>query len=213
MHLIEFGFSNFKSYKDEAIISFEALDSDFMSDNVFKITLNCGETLSLLKSAVIYGANAAGKSNVIWALRAFSFFIRKSRDFASGDQIYFEPFLFENNDSPINLWMLFVINGVKFKYSFSYTKEAFIKEQLYMFDKGKRLLIFSRSHKRFFKFESHGLNIPTSLKNEKPLPNHLFLSEIASEKKNDLQPIYEALSSIDSYPILNNCYVRNSKPI
>ncbi|MDE7103310.1 MAG: hypothetical protein K2O46_03550, partial [Bacteroidales bacterium] len=103
MHLIEFGFSNFKSYKDEAIISFKAYDSDFKADNVFKISLKSGEDVSLLKTAVIYGANAAGKSNVIWALRAFSFFIRKSRDFASGEKVFCAPFLFDDKESPINM--------------------------------------------------------------------------------------------------------------
>lgn len=76
MHIIDFTIRNFKSYKDEAIFTFEALNDDFKPDNVFKVKLEDGSSIRLLKSAALYGANAAGKSNVIWAMKCLAFLLQ-----------------------------------------------------------------------------------------------------------------------------------------
>jgi AAA15 family ATPase/GTPase len=70
--IISFTIKNFRSYKDEAEFSFEAVDSNFNSENVTSIQLEDGEEVRLLKSAAIFGGNASGKSNTIWALYVLS---------------------------------------------------------------------------------------------------------------------------------------------
>ena len=64
--LIQFSVENYRSIKQEQTLSLVRDSGTEMPDNYFDS--NAPATPSLLKSAVIYGANASGKSNVIKAL-------------------------------------------------------------------------------------------------------------------------------------------------
>ena len=60
--IAEIRFKNMFSFRDEAILSFEADRSkDMESYHIVEL----GGDVRLLKVAVIYGANASGKSNII----------------------------------------------------------------------------------------------------------------------------------------------------
>lgn len=60
--IAEIRFKNMFSFRDEAILSFEADRSkDMESYHVVEL----GGDVRLLKVAVIYGANASGKSNIL----------------------------------------------------------------------------------------------------------------------------------------------------
>ena len=69
--LVNFKFKNFRSFYEDTSISLEATKDDAMREiNTFFVD---DKTMSkdggeLLKSAVIFGGNASGKSNVIKAL-------------------------------------------------------------------------------------------------------------------------------------------------
>ena len=77
--LIEFSFSNFRSFKDLTTLSMVAAniaskDKELDSQNVFPVD----SKLNLLKSKAIYGKNASGKSNISRALAAFLNIVRYS---------------------------------------------------------------------------------------------------------------------------------------
>ena len=70
--LLEFVFNNCYSYKDEAYFSMEAVkktrkNNEFASFNGHRI----------LKSAIIFGPNASGKSNLMKSLRTFQNLVLK----------------------------------------------------------------------------------------------------------------------------------------
>lgn len=61
----EFSVRNFRSFKDEATLSFEATkDTTFKNTQVVTIA----PQVRLLRFAVIYGSNASGKSNLLLVL-------------------------------------------------------------------------------------------------------------------------------------------------
>ena len=60
--IAEIRFKNMFSFRDEAILSFEA---DRSKDMESYHVVDFGAGVRLLKIAVIYGANASGKSNII----------------------------------------------------------------------------------------------------------------------------------------------------
>jgi len=68
--LIEFSVSNFRSILETQTLSMVA---DNKKDRFLRNTFSCGsiDKIRLVKSAVIYGPNASGKSNII---RAISFY-------------------------------------------------------------------------------------------------------------------------------------------
>ena len=53
--IISFTIKNLRSYKDEAEFSFDAVDSNFNSENVTSIQLEDGEEVRILKSAAVFG--------------------------------------------------------------------------------------------------------------------------------------------------------------
>ena len=61
--IVEFTVGNFLSFKDNKTLSLEATNISEYKDSVFK-----KGNYNLLKSAVLYGANSSGKSNLIKAM-------------------------------------------------------------------------------------------------------------------------------------------------
>ena len=75
--LIQFSVKNYKSFKDEVKLSMVASNSDKtrIVDNVIDVPKF---NLRLLRSAVIYGANASGKSKLLEAMDFMRTFILTS---------------------------------------------------------------------------------------------------------------------------------------
>ncbi|MDM8526500.1 AAA family ATPase, partial [Desulfococcaceae bacterium HSG8] len=74
--LIEFSIENYLSFKDRMTFTMVAasMKKKHTRTNVFPVSKN----LSLLKSALIYGANASGKSNLFKAMAFMKYFVCNS---------------------------------------------------------------------------------------------------------------------------------------
>ena len=66
--IAEFRVKNFLSIKTEQCLSFEATADTLMKE---EYSVEVKEGVRLLKTAIIYGANASGKSNILFALSFF----------------------------------------------------------------------------------------------------------------------------------------------
>jgi AAA15 family ATPase/GTPase len=73
--IISFSVANYRSIKEEQTLDFTAGGSGAKNDNVIQL-----DNLRLLKSIVLYGANASGKTNLIRAFFSFQFFVLNSID-------------------------------------------------------------------------------------------------------------------------------------
>ena len=117
--LLEFVFNNCYSYKDEAYFSMEAVkktrkNNEFASFNGHRI----------LKSAIIFGPNASGKSNLMKSLRTFQNLVLK-------DDKLKNPFpTYANNPDSINFEITILIEETIYKYSVSYCSDEIIEEHL-----------------------------------------------------------------------------------
>lgn len=197
-NIISFKTKNFKSFKDEVEISFRALNSDFRSENYHEVEISNGESIRLLNSAVIYGANASGKSNIIWAMFALFSYIRFSRELDPDMSLTYEPFLFsvETENAPIHMSIEFVADAEIYRYSISYIKERFIEEKLLCLSRKKELFTRNEDNVSFFEDLSE-FNGKSFLK------NHLVLSKLALEANSLIQSVYKALNTSQTYPVGN----------
>lgn len=82
--LIQFNFSNFKSFRDEVSLDMSATKITEHPHHIVKIGNE-----KLLPVVSLFGANASGKSNVIEAFRFMRAYVNRS--FAYGDEISDEP--------------------------------------------------------------------------------------------------------------------------
>ena len=89
MKISKIRIKNFRSFKDEFVFSFEASkDSNFEDKNV--IAMNDGTRL--LRFAAVFGANASGKSNLLWVFEFLRrFWKHKPKD--SDEKININPFM------------------------------------------------------------------------------------------------------------------------
>lgn len=204
--IIEFKFKNYKSYKDEAILSFEALENDYKKDNYFQIELENGEVVRLVRSAAILGANASGKSNVIWALYTFVFFVVNSRNFDNRTHLPGAiPFLFNGGaENPIEMSIDFIVNRRRYRYKIIFDL-MFHFEGLYEIWNGEQVPVYiveENEDKTALTF-GHGpawrsttLDLSSNITS-----NQLFLSICGITPQNGLQDVYGAIADIMAVPI------------
>jgi len=190
--LVEFRVKNYRSIKDEQVLSLVASTDDTLEDNL----INVGK-LNLLRSAGIYGPNASGKSNLIKAMWAMRQMILKSADAKPGSTVRVEPFLFndESKKEPSFFEIIFFHNKIRYQYGFTATKERIYDEWLFAAPKKSNQKWFERSFdkktgKTEWKFGSYYKGEKINLA-DKTRDNALFLSVAAQWNHKQLTNVYE----------------------
>lgn len=121
--IIEFSVENFKIFKDRATFS---MLSD-KSDHTF--TAN-GQ--NLLKTSLIYGPNASGKSTLFDAFKLLMVGIINSSNSSKGSGVPYYPHLFSQVvNRPTFFEVVFSLGDSLYRYNFSLLKEEIITENLY----------------------------------------------------------------------------------
>lgn len=146
--LIEFRFKNYRSFRDEAVLSMEATGLGSFK----KSLIPWSSTTKLLPAIAIYGKNGGGKSNVIRAFWLAVQFIRNAqRTQHESSTIPVNPFALNDysKDEPTSFDFEYTINGIKYWYGFSATRKKIISEYLYHAPKKQRALIFNRTGQEF----------------------------------------------------------------
>ncbi|MCC5934681.1 MAG: ATP-binding protein [Balneolales bacterium] len=135
MELQEFSFGNFRSFKEINTLNLAAakLKSKYKTvdeNNVF--TTDNSENVSFLKSKVIYGANASGKSNIIKSLVTFIKIINNSVKDAHVLHMV-DPFRLstETEHEPSFFQIIFWDKNTKYRYGFELNNERILSEWLY----------------------------------------------------------------------------------
>src|SRR4051812_7176991 len=119
--LIEFTVGNYLSFKDKKTLSLEASSIKEYPTNIIE-----KDTYRLLRSNVIYGANSSGKSNLINALTQMRIMVQESGKGSSTSEIGVTPFLLctETENKPSYFEMLFLIDGMRYRYGFETDKTS-----------------------------------------------------------------------------------------
>lgn len=146
--IVEFRVSNYLSIGEEQCLSFVAGDDDTL-DHHRRPAIE-GEPQQLLTSLVLFGANGAGKSNIIIALRKMIRLIRDSSRFNLGDSLDMDSFAFSSDlskqPSTFDLTAIIECGGlpVRFQYGFQADDTRVHEEWLYRYANGEPELMFHR---------------------------------------------------------------------
>lgn len=186
--LIRFSVKNFRSIRDSLELSMNKTNLRGLKSNIFQSGSN-----KLVKSAIIYGPNASGKSGFLKAFKALEYLVLKSSSFKPDDKIAsYEPFKLDLKyvAVPISMEIEFVNEKNHYQYRVSYSQEKVESEELYHFPKSIKSLLFSRKNGSPIKFgESYKGGKKTIEK--LLLPNQLFLSKAA---ENNVESVLKAFS-------------------
>ncbi len=217
--LINFRFRNCRSFLDEAILSMQAtsdktkseINTFFVSENVLPKSEN-----ELLKSSVIFGGNASGKSNV---LKAFAYMVNVVRlssaqiPIVSGNEYY--AFSSEADKTPSAYEVEIIQNDIYYKYGFELLHGKVTKEWLYK--REERLTrVFERNGSKLdmMSVPAQAINlirIPDttlfiSSGNNFNLPINRYLSDVLAWFANVLIVFENAANSLDIYTLENGKY-------
>ncbi len=178
--LIEFTVGNFRSFKDPVTLSMVAANTKArdpqINENNTVLTI---DNLTLLTSMAIYGANASGKSNLIKALifmRQFVLFSSKSTQ--TDEEIDVTPFRLNivNEKKPSFFEMIFLVNGITYRYGFEVNSKKIVSEWLFYSPHGREIRLFIR--------DDENIKLSKDFKSDNSVkkltrPNALFLSVAA----------------------------------
>jgi len=192
--LIEFRVENHRSLRDEQVLTMEAGrvgdEADLRPRHV------PGHAEGLLPVAVLYGANASGKSNVLSALAFMRDAVVDShRQWSPDGGVPRDPFAWGPKRTEPSLFEAsLLLDEVRYQYGFVASDECFLEEWLHAWPNGKKQVWFERDGATF-KFGDN-LKGENKLIQEVTRPNALFLSAAVQHKHEQLQPAFSWFASL-----------------
>lgn len=188
--LLQFSVENFKIFKERASFSMFARKSEHtFAEN--------GE--NILKTSLIFGPNASGKSSLLDAFAAFRYFIINSTSNSDNNNLMipYQPFMLAHQESqPISFEAVISLDDKIFRYGFSFTQDKIISESLVeVTATGKEKEYFKRAEQKITVFLD--FKASKDVAEEKTRKEALFLSA-ASQWNNDL-----AIKILDGFKSIN----------
>jgi uncharacterized protein len=196
--LLEFRIGNFRSIKD--IQTFSMVSSTDKTHTSHIEGTGITAIPHVLKSAVIYGANASGKTSLLMAFDYFKTVVAESATFIQPGQTYnLQGFKLDDAfaDKPSIFEIDFLLNGLRYTYDFQMTPSRFLSESLSVYRTNRPTLVFARSFdgkKDVYEFGTY-LTGPKKIWEESTRSNALFLSTAAQLNSEQLLPIYQWITS------------------
>lgn len=195
--LIDFSVKNFRSFKEKQTLT---LVKDAGKEMIESNTFQTPEPAStaLVRSAAIYGANSAGKSNLIDAIRIFQKIIRESsRKTSINDTLDLVPFRLstDTENKPTEFEINFIVHGVRYQFGFIASQQRILEEWLLAYPNRRPQMWYERT----FTNKSTHWEFGSKLSGAKQTwasatrENALFLSTAVQLNSKQLTSVYDWL--------------------
>jgi AAA15 family ATPase/GTPase len=194
--LIEFRITNYRSFLTPQSLTLTTnTATELQEKNTFVSPVS--NLPRLLRSAVVYGPNAAGKSNLVQAISFMKGFVLSSaRESQEGKKIDVTPFLFtlQSSRNPSEFEVLFIQDGIRYQYGFEVNSKRVTGEWLFAYPEGRAQKWFERNYAPetqkdiwYFgpKFTGH-----RKVWQEATRSNALFLSTAIQLNNEQLKPVF-----------------------
>lgn len=142
----DFSVENFLSFDSRQEISFDA-SNDNSSEAMLVVKVKhpkSGVETRLLRMCAIYGANASGKTNLLYAIE--DIWNKLYTPFVSKDEnILFRPFAVRKDDNT-KMEVSFFINGIRYEYKVEYNGSEIVYELMEYNPNGVMSQFYERKH-------------------------------------------------------------------
>ncbi|MBP6535384.1 MAG: ATP-binding protein [Burkholderiaceae bacterium] len=204
--LIEFAVTNFRSIMERQALNMAASSyfHELESLNTFVPDQDDGLP-RLVRSTVLYGPNASGKSTLIQALRFVKDQVLNSqKESQAGDAIDVAPFKLTatSRGADSEFEVTFVEHGIRYEFGFCCNRERFTEEWLIAYPLGRAQKWFHRvfsaeAGKDVYKFSKAFLGGKSrhDLWKEQTRPNALFFSTAIQLNNEQLKPAFDWFKS------------------
>ena len=212
--LVQFTVENFLSFRDRVTLSMvQARAEKSLPENAVPTPQN--STPGLLRSIALYGANAAGKSNLLDAIGFMDKFVMNSaRAGHKESPIPVVPFKLDqrSRQRPSTFEIVFLWEGVRYLYGFSVDSERVHDEWYSSYPRGAERVLFERTYNRKkgeeeYYFGSSWSGVRKRI-TELTRPNALFISVAAQLNHKLAELVYgwfsRKLTTISLFPALGS---------
>ncbi len=208
--LVDFSVKNYLSFKETTTFSMIASsDKTLWDTNVIENAQDTG--INLIKTAIIYGHNASGKSNLIKAMNFMADFVQNSTIINTDSAIKVNPFKIDPDclNKPSEFDIRFIADGTIYNYGFSVDRQRIHQEWLYSFPKTQKRVLFERDNNKNnpFYFGSH-------FKGEKKVlekltrDDSLFLTVASGYNNTAARAIHSHISTLSSNIVIYSVFNR-----
>jgi AAA15 family ATPase/GTPase len=193
--LLEFRARNYRSIRDEQALNLVASgDKELAATHLVSTGLKSAP--HALRTVVVYGPNASGKSSLLRALDYMRAVVAESATVIQPGQTYnVQPFKLDpaTANQPTEFEITFLLSGVRHQYAFAMTPQRIVSESLLVYRSSKPTQLFSRRHIDSdgddYEFSTY-LTGPRKLWQDSTRPNALFLSMAAQLNSEQLSPVF-----------------------
>lgn len=194
--IISFEVENYRSINNRQEISFVASSLKDCEDGIIE-TAAISEG-RLLPALLVYGPNAAGKSNIVKALNAMirTILFSQTKGQPEGSIPTRTPFRLDPaaKEKPTVFEVNFILDGVRFDYGFAIFDTVVAEEWLYSYPHRTPRKLFEREGQKFsFSRNLKGRNVVISHLTRE---NSLFISAAAQSGHDQLSKIFNFFDSI-----------------
>lgn len=198
--LIDFRLTNYRSFHEAQTFSMVAAAGK-EHENTHLFASGVSVAPRLLRSAIVYGPNAGGKTNLVRAFQFMQSMVAQSATLVQeGQALNVQPFLFNQDarSQPTSFEVNFIEDGedgpVRYQYGFSLTAERIVAEWLYAAPKGRNKPIFqrefdSKTGKYTWEWGASFLG-RKDVWRDKTRANGLFLSTAVLLNNEQLRPVF-----------------------
>jgi AAA15 family ATPase/GTPase len=194
--ILEVRLANFFSIKDEVVLDLRGVRLNSAQARALEKNIISEDKMAALKSVILFGANASGKSNIIKAMRFCFGLILNSQNNHSGTVFMFQPFKYDGfTERPSSFFIRLLIDNVEYEYSFTLNRTRIISETLRYYPHGRVSKVFSRdeltgsSKKEKYQFGSQ-ISRPLDIA-ESTSEKTLFLSRAAQMDREIARILYD----------------------
>ena len=210
--LLRFAVENHRSIRERQELSFAASTLKDRDDGL--IPCDAVKSGAVVPAAVIYGANASGKTTMVNALETMQWMVLWSHvKGGPGSGVPRQKFMLDQDwaEKPSSFEIDFVLEGARYHYGFEVTDRAFSSEWLYESPRAHSRKLFERQEQQF-EF-GRGLKGQNQSIARLARPNSLFLSAAAQNGHELLTRIYEYFQYMIFTGTHSKSYIQMSTPI
>lgn len=200
--LINFKFSNYKSFKDKAEFSMEPLTNNGSISNA--IETGYKKAPCVYRTSAIFGANASGKSSFIHAISYFQGLMEVSYLKRFNEQMEVPSYKLSDTQKNSTFEIEFLKNQTAYRYFIELNNDEIVKEEAYYteLEEGKK-------EKCLFKRNLTEFNSPYGIDKElakQTTKTRLLISELINNRNNQDQHILDIYNWIMDIDILCGDY-------
>jgi len=212
--LIEFSVTNYRSFLTTQSLTLTAnTATELQEENSFVSPVS--NLQRLLRSSVVYGPNAGGKSNLIQAIAFMKRFVSLSaKESQEGEKIDATPFLFNRQSSrnSSEFEVLFIQDGIRYQYGFAVNSERVTGEWLFAYPEGKAQKWFERNYdpetQKDIWYFGPKFTGRRKVWQEATRSNALFLSTAIQLNNEQLKPVFNWFD----YKLVTSAQVTSIRP-